>query len=57
MVNTPCFQCMGHGFNPWSGNYDPARCVVWPKNLNKSIEGQWWAVDYTHVVIWPDLNF
>ena len=20
VVKTPCFQCRGHGFNPWSGN-------------------------------------
>ena len=20
VVKTLCFQCMGHGFNPWSGN-------------------------------------
>ena len=20
VVKTPCFQCRGHGFNPWLGN-------------------------------------
>ena len=24
MVKTPCFHCRGHGFDPWSGNEDPA---------------------------------
>ena len=23
VVQTLCFQCRGHGFNPWSGNLDP----------------------------------
>ena len=23
MVSTPHFHCLGHGFNPWSGNWDP----------------------------------
>ena len=31
MVKTPCFQCRGHGFNPWSGNLGPTGYVVWQK--------------------------
>ena len=31
VVKTPCFQCRGQGFNPWSGNYDPTYRAVWPK--------------------------
>ena len=31
VVGTPCLQGRGHGFNPWSGNQDPTRHVVWPK--------------------------
>ena len=25
------FHCRGCKFNPWSGNYDPASCMVLPK--------------------------
>ena len=28
---TPSFHCRGHGFNPWSGNYDPSSLNVRPK--------------------------
>ena len=31
MVKTPCFRCRGHGFNPWSGNKDPACHVARPR--------------------------
>ena len=27
VVRTPCFQCPGPRFNPWSGNQDPIRCT------------------------------
>ena len=27
MVKTPCFQCRGRGFDPWSGNLGPT--AVW----------------------------
>ena len=23
VIKTPCSQCRGHGFDPWSGNYGP----------------------------------
>ena len=35
MVKNPCFHCRGHGFDPWSGNWDPACHVVWPKKKRK----------------------
>ena len=35
MVRTPRFHCRGHGFNPWSGNQDPASREVWPKGKKK----------------------
>ena len=36
VVKTPRSQCKGHRFHPWSGNYDPACRVAWPKNkINK----------------------
>ena len=35
MVKTPCFQCRGHGFNPWSGNLGPTGYVVWQKKKKK----------------------
>ena len=34
-VKTPHFQCRGHGFDPWSGNWDPASHEIWPKNYKK----------------------
>ena len=33
MVKTPHFHCKMHGFNPWSGNEDPA-CYVDNKQIN-----------------------
>ena len=35
MVQTPCCQCKGCGFNPWSGNQDLTCCAVWPKNTSE----------------------
>ena len=29
VVKTPCFQCKQHRFDPWSGNQDPACCVIY----------------------------
>ena len=29
VVRTPCFHCRGHGFDPWSGNQDPASRGAW----------------------------
>ena len=31
VVRTPCFHCREHRSNPWSVNYNPANCDVWPK--------------------------
>ena len=31
MVKTLCFHCRGHGFDPWSVNYDPLSFAVRPK--------------------------
>lgn len=31
VVKTPHFHCGRHGFNPGSGNQDPACLMVWPK--------------------------
>ena len=31
VVKTPCFHCKRCRFNSWSGNYDPACCMAWPK--------------------------
>lgn len=31
VVRTPCFHCRSPGFNPWSGNKDPASLTMWPK--------------------------
>ena len=31
VVKSPCFQCRGHRFHPWLGNYDPACHMVQPK--------------------------
>ena len=28
VVETPCSQCRGHEFHPWSGNYEPAACEM-----------------------------
>ena len=32
VVKTPHFHCGRHGFNPGSGNQDPACLMVWPKH-------------------------
>ena len=37
VVKTLCFQCRGHGFNPWSGNWDPLCCTVRPKNKKELV--------------------
>ena len=34
VVKTPCFQCRGRGFDPWSGNSDPT-CGTAKKTQNK----------------------
>ena len=36
VVRTPCFHCREHRFNPWSGNYNPANCDVWPKKNRRN---------------------
>ena len=28
VVRTPSFHCRGRGFDPWSGNWDPAGCAA-----------------------------
>ena len=46
VVKTPHFQCRGHGFSPWWGNWDPTCHVVdpppnngmWKPSLTCSIE-------------------
>ena len=30
VVKTPCFQCRGHGFDPWVGNWNPLAGVQTP---------------------------
>ena len=43
VVKTLCFQCRGHGFNPWSGNWDPLCCTVRPKNKKELVvSGRSW---------------
>ena len=41
VVGTLCFHSQGCGFNPWSGNYNPASCAAWPINnyINCSCDG------------------
>ena len=31
VVKTLCFQCRGHGFDPWSWNKDPTCHAAWPE--------------------------
>ena len=38
MVMTPHFHYRGPGFNPWSGNKDPANHVVQPAKKQNMIE-------------------
>ena len=33
MVRTLSYHCKVHGFNPWSGNQDPASHAMWPKKV------------------------
>ena len=54
VVKTPCFQCRGHGFNPWLGNLRSQRphgarekkekeqimCSPWP--LKDQFPGKGW---------------
>ena len=35
MVKTPCFQCRGCRFDPWSGNSDPTHLKVQPKKKER----------------------
>ena len=37
VVKTLNFHCRGRGFHPWSRNWDPMCCVVWPKKRKKEI--------------------
>ena len=30
VVETPCFHCRGHAFDPWLGHQDPACLAAWP---------------------------
>ena len=39
MVKIPHFHGRGLGFNPWSGNKDPACCMTWPKKKKKRTSG------------------
>ena len=50
-VKTPCFQCRGCWFDPWSGNQDPTCCPRWQKK--KKCQGEMmlcphteWATSY-----------
>ena len=36
MVKPLCFQCRGHGFDAWLGNYDPTRHAAWPNKNNQT---------------------
>ena len=36
VAEVPCFHCRGHGFNPWSGNWDPTCHAVQPKTNKKA---------------------
>ena len=38
VVKTPCSQCRGHGFDPWSGNEDPTCHTAWPKKRKQKRE-------------------
>ena len=38
VVKTLCFQCRRHGFDPWSGNKNPAYHVSWLKEKKKEKE-------------------
>ena len=38
VVRTLCSHFPGPGFNPWSRNWDPTSCVVWPKKKEKEKE-------------------
>ena len=36
VVKTTCFQCREHGFDPWSGNYDPTcKTALPPLKINE----------------------
>ena len=35
VVRTQHFHCRGPGFNPWSGNWDPASLAAWPKKKKR----------------------
>ena len=40
VVRSPCFHCNGPGFNPWSGNKDPASHGIWSKKEEKKCSCQ-----------------
>ena len=40
VVKTLCFHCRGCGFDPWSGNWDPACCTAQPKRKRKKSSQQ-----------------
>ena len=43
VVRTRGFHCRGPGFNPWSGNQDPASCVARPKEKKISSANCSWT--------------
>ena len=37
VVKIQASNCKGHGFDPWSGNYDPTCCTVQPEILKTKL--------------------
>ena len=37
MVKTPCFQCRGHGFDPWSEKFHMPRCAAKKKKRKRNV--------------------
>ena len=56
---TPSFHCRGHGFNPWSGNYDPSSLNVRPKEktVKKKKKKKKWLISPGAVLCTSIISF
>lgn len=47
MDNIPRFQCVGSGFDPWSGEQRPHMAAAWPKNFEKNTGHEIICISYS----------
>ena len=45
VVRTPSSHCQGPGFKPWSGNYNPTKCVPMTKTETNNKKRMIWKTN------------